>query len=386
MSSYTMGMTKEGNLDRYVDLGVDLDQWGVEQAIDQFKPFVPALENVSKDLPWVKSVIAVLTLPRTLQDIAFGLKINEFLFNSEIDPSKVEKLKKKLGKKRNGRLWERIVLSINNHDDKLKSAAIGKLAKALIDELITYDEFFDMVHVTNNLNMNTLDVLKAIYSLNGPISIPSGRHYDFMGMGLIGNSRLAGVSWGGTGGYSVNQFGWKYVGVVLDNPKTSIKGYHIGRGVLVDVYSSDETWQLLGSYPLEYVLAQRIPHEEVDIFVINDKIEVLCGENTGLPLVVRSGFIEAGEDSGSAAKRIAGESFVAVKAMLMRRMEDTSVRKNMFVTISNEQKEGTTFRTLQDVLVALHEAKDTDETQYIAEAINQVRRIELGELKFDHIR
>ncbi|MNH49979.1 hypothetical protein D3C73_15790 [compost metagenome] len=374
-------MAKNNNLDRYVDLGIDLDQWGVEQAIEQFKPFVPALEDVSKDLPWVKSIIAVLILPRTLQDIAFGVKINDFLYNSDIDQSKVEKLKKKLGKKRNSRLWERIVLSINNHDDKLKSAAVGMLAKALIDELITYDEFFDMVHVTNNLNMNTLDVLKTIYSLDGSASLQSGRHYDFMGMGLISNNRVAGMSWGGTGGYSINQFGWRYVGIILDNPESSVEGHPIGKGVLVDTYTSDDAWQLQGVYPVEYVLNQKLPHDEVDIFMINDTTEVLCDESTGLPLAIERGFVEAGEDGRSAAKRIVGERFTVVKMMLLRRMEDVPVRKNMFVVLGNEQQPSTIFRTPQDILVTISENKKTDETRYIVEAVNQIKRIESGELK-----
>lgn len=378
-------MAKSNSSNRYIDLGIDLGQWGVEEAIEQFKPFVPVLENVSQDLPWVKSVIAALTLPRTLQDIAFGVKINEFLYNSKIDQSKVEKLKKKLGKKKNNRLWERIVLSINNHDDKLKSIAIGKLARALLDESISYGDFFDMVHVTNNLNMNTLDILQAVYSLDDSVSLRSGRHYDFMGMGLISNNRVAGMSWGGTGGYSINQFGWKYTGIVLDNPESSITGYPIGKDVLVDTYTSDDAWQLKGSYPLGYVLAQNLPHDEVDIFVINDTTEILCDGTTKLPLAVESGFIEAGEDSRGAAKRIAGESFMVVKAMLIRRMEDIPVRKNTFVTLSNEQRPGTTFRSLQDILSTLSVNEKTDETRYIVEAINQVKRIESGELKLADI-
>lgn len=378
-------MAKSNNLNRYVDLGIDLGQWGTEEAIERFKPFVPVLENVSQDLPWVKSIIAALTLPRTLQDIAFGVKVNEFLYNSEIDRSKVEKLKKKLGKKKNNRLWERIVLSINNHDDKLKSVAIGKLAKALLSESITYSDFFDMVHVTNNLNMNTLDILQAVYSLSNSVSLPSVRHYDFMGMGLISNSRIGGMSWGGTGGYSLNQFGWKYTGIVLDNPESCITGYPIGKDVLVDTYTSDDAWQLQGSYPLGYVLAQKLPRDEVDIFMINDTTKILCNDTTELPLVVGSGFIEAGENSRGAAKRIAGENFTVVNAMLIRRMEDAPVRKNMFVTLSNEQRPGTIFRSIQDILSTLSENEKTDETRYIVEAINQVRRIESGELKLADI-
>lgn len=377
-------MAKNDNLNRYVDLGIDLDQWGVEQAIEQFKPFVPALEDVSQDLPWVKSIIAVLTLPSTLQDIAFGIKVNEFLYNSDIDKSKVDKLKKKLGKKRSSRLWERIVLSINSHDDKLKSAAVGKLAKALIDELITYDDFFDMVHVTNNLNMNTLDALKIVYSLNSSLSLPSGRHYDFMGMGLIGNNRTAGISWGGTGGYSLNQFGWKYTGIVLDNPESSIKGYFIGKDVLVDVYKSNTSSELQGTYPLRYVIEQKLAYDEIDIFIINDATEVLCDESTGVPLIVESGFIEAGENNRVAAIRIAAGRFTP-KAMLLHGMDDIAVRKNMFVALRNEQVSDTIFRTTKDIDTTINTKEETDEMRYLIAALAQIKRIESGVLKLDEI-
>lgn len=379
-------MTQDKNLDKYVDLAVDLDQWGIEQSIEKFKPFVPVLENVSKDLPWAKSIIAVLMLPRTVQDITFGLKINEFLYNSEIDQSKVEKIKKKLGKKRNSRLWERIILSINSHDDKFKSATAGKLTKAFIDERISYNEFFDMVHVTNNLNMNTLDILKAIYSLHGSVSLSSGQHYDFMGMGLIGVNRLGGVSWGGTGGYSINQFGWKYVGIVLDNPRSSMQKYFIGEGTLVDTYTSDDTWQLHGVYPVGYVLNQKLPHDEIDIFIINDAIEVLCDKATGLPLAVECGFIEAGEDSRRAARRILGGDHTAPKALLVRRMEKTEIRKNTFVTLDNKQISGTIFRTPECIVTTLDTNDETDATRYLSEVVNQIGRIKSGQLKLDDIK
>ena len=37
-------MTQNDSLDKYVDLAVDLDQWGVDQAIEQFKPYIPLLK------------------------------------------------------------------------------------------------------------------------------------------------------------------------------------------------------------------------------------------------------------------------------------------------------------------------------------------------------
>lgn len=377
-------MAKNDNINRYVDLGVDLDQWGVEQAIEQFRPFVPALEDVSQDLPWVKSIIAVLMLPRTLQDIAFGIKVNEFLYSSDIDKSKVDKLKKKLGKKKSSRLWERIILSINSHDDKLKSEAVGKLAKALINELITYDEFFDMVHVTNNLNMNTLDALKIVYSLDSSASLPSGRHYDFMGMGLIGTNRTAGISWGGTGGYSINQFGWKYTGIVLDNPESSIKGYPIGKDILVDVYKSNTSSELQGTYPLRYVVEQKLPYDEIDIFIINDATEVLCDESTGLPLIAESGYIEAGENNRVAATRIAAGRFTP-RAMLLHGMDDIAVRKNMFVALRSEQVSGAIFRTTKDIDKTIAENEETDEIRYLVATLVQIKRIKSGELQMDGI-
>jgi hypothetical protein len=378
-------MTQNDSLDKYVDLAVDLDQWGVDQAIEQFKPYIPALESVSEGLPIVKVMIALLTLPKTIQDIAFGVKVNEFLYNSEIDQSKVEKLKKKLGKKRNSRLWERIILSINSHDDKLKSAAVGKLAKALIDDFISYEKFFDMVHVTNNMNMHTLDILKGLYNLDNSSSLPSGRHYDFMSTGLIGVNRVAGMSWGGTGGHSINQFGWKYTGIVLDYPESSIKGYFIGKDVLVDVYSSNTSSELQGTYPLGYVIKQNLSHDEVDIFIINDVTQVLCDESTGLPLIAESGFIEAGEDNRAAAARIAAGRLTP-KTMLLHGMNDVAVRKNMFVALGSDRRAtGTIFRTTKDIDKTIAEKEETDEIKYLAAALAQIKRIESGELKLDKI-
>lgn len=378
-------MTQNDSLDKYVDLAVDLDQWGVDQAIEQFKPYVPALESVSEGLPIVKAMIGLLMLPRTIQDIAFGVKVNEFLYNSEIDQSKVEKLKKKLGKKRNSRLWERIVLSINSHDDKLKSAAVGKLAKALIDDFISDEEFFDMVHVTNNMNMHTLDILKGLYNLDSSSSLPSGRHYDFMGTGLIGVNRVGGASFGGTGGYSINQFGWKYAGIVLDYPESSIKGYFIGKDILVDVYDSNVSSELKGTYPLGYVIEQNLPHDEVDIFMINDAAQVLCDKHTGLPLVAESGFIEAGENNRVAAARIAAGRFTP-KAMLLHGMDDTTVRKNMFVALENNKHgSGTIFRTTKDIDETILQKEETDEIRYLTAALAQIKRIESGVLKLSEI-
>lgn len=386
-------MTQHDSLDKYVDLAVDLDQWGVDQAIEQFKPYVPALESVSEGLPIVKAMIALLTLPRTIQDIAFGVKVNEFLYNSEIDQSKVEKLKRKLGKKRNSRLWERIVLSINSHDDKLKSAAVGKLAKALIDDFISYEEFFDMVHVTNNMNMNALDALEALYSLDGSRSSSNGRRYNFMNAGLVGAKRgvaASSLTWGGvvggsSGGHSINQFGWKYAGIVLDYPESGIEGYFIGKDILVDVYGSNTSSELQGTYPLGYVIKQNLSHDEVDIFIINDVTQVLCDESTGLPLIAESGFIEAGEDNRVAAARIAAGRFTP-RAMLLHGMNDVAVRKNMFVALESDKHDsGKIFRTTKDIDETILEKEETDEIRYLTAALAQIKRIESGVLKLNEI-
>lgn len=222
------------------DLIEEYSEIGVDKLIEEGKQFVPLLDHLGTELPYVKTIVAAIKFPRTLSDFLLGKKVNAFLFSSGIDQDKLDKFQRKFSKAKQERLWEQVVFSINAHDDKLKSEMTGKLFTTLVDGRISEDDFYTMIHATNSLNLHTLDDLKQLYMLSQDSTMPSNLYYTFATLGLIDidNSSIGAVGAGGPR-YPLNQTGWKYIGIIYDSPPSSIDGIKIGEGELVSEVSDN---------------------------------------------------------------------------------------------------------------------------------------------------
>lgn len=267
------------------------------------------------------------------------------------------------------------------HDDRMKSEVIGKLFNALIEEKISEDEFFTMTHATNSLNMHVLNDLKELYMLSGNVSLAGSQYYSFVTNGLIDidNSGIGAIGGGGPV-YPCNQIGWKYVGIIFENPPSAIEGYNIGEGELVVEYSPD-TQQVTGnSYPLDYIKSRDMLYREVDLFMAREDGQILCDEQ-GLPYAIGSKVPLAGQQPQFAAQCLARPFGKACRSILLRKMEDTNVQKWAFIIKDDRALEDTSFRLISDINMTISQlSPKTDHIRYCVQLIGQVEQYVSGEL------
>jgi hypothetical protein len=368
------------------DLVEDYAEIGVEKLIDETKQFIPMLDDLSSEIPYIKTFVAAVKFPRTLSDFLLGKKVSAFLYSSGIDEAKLEKFKKKFSKSKQERLWERVVFSINAHDDKIKSEIVGKLFAALTEGTIDEDDFFDMVHATNALNLNTLEKLKQLYELTYDSSLPASLYYGFATLRLldIDNSGIGTIGGGGPN-YPLNQVGWKYIGIVYGNPPSGLTGVNIGNGSLISELN-DEGQKTNKALPLDVIVKNGSRYQEVDIFMVNSAMEVLCNQEDSMPNRIGSAVVLAGETGNTRAELVAkslGFSGAKPHGVLIRKMEETPVQKWAFAIKSDTAIEGTAFSSIAKVEEYItNSATKTDYTRYIMAVMEEldkpVNKLALG--------
>lgn len=364
------------------DLIQEYAEIGVDKLIEESKQFVPVLDNLGSELPYVKTFIAAVKFPRTLSDFLLGKKVNAFLFSSGLDEAKLEKFKRKFSKTKQERVWERVVFSINAHDDKIKSEIIGKLFNALIDEVLSEDEFFAMVHATNSLNVHTLEQLRELYSLSYDYTLTGSQYYSYATLGLvdIDNSSIGTIGGGGPR-YPLNQLGWKYTGIVFDFPASQIGGIKIGEDELVA--ELDDNGQMTNqAFPLSHIQEKGSRYREVNIFVVNPDGRILCDSKSRLPKIVATKVVPAGTVPQVIAQELCAQFSKQPLGVSTRNMEDTKEQKWSFIVKSDQEIGDGTFIYHQEIRETLvNEPNKTDTTRYLVDVLDQIVRHTDGELK-----
>lgn len=357
----------------YVEIGAD-------KLVEEAKPYISMLDPLGSEIPYVKTLVAAIKLPRTISDFILGKKVYAFLYASNLSDAKIEKFKAKFSNVKQERLWEQVVFSINMHDDRKKTEIVGKLFNALIESLISEEEFFTMLHATNSLNIHVLDVLKDFYMLGDNVSFSSSQYYSFVTNGLIDidNSRI-GTLGGGGPVYPPNQIGWKYIGIVFDNPASSIDGYKIGETDLIVEYDANS--QPTGkAYPLGYIKSKGAFYREADLFIVNDSGAILCDEQ-GFPIALESVIPIAGESPERAMNRSASIYDKTPYSVLLRKMEDINIQKWAFIIKSNIIIKNTSFQSISDIHTTIGQFNPkTDQIRYLVQIVEQVERYVSGDL------
>lgn len=275
-----------GGKDKAVELAQDYLEIGFDAAVEVNKQFLPALVSAAEEVPFVKTLILALQMPSTISDQILGAKILKFLYASELDEEKVEKLRTSIKNEKFEKILRRVVLSLEAHDDEEKCKIVGKLFKALLEEKITTKEFTSMIHATNSLNLDFIESLKTHYMLNN--AEIGGHRTLFVTLGLL-NINESGIGTFGGGGptYPMTSLGWKYLGIVLDHPETSIKDIHMG---VSELHYEITEGGLRGSsaYPMEIFIKEDKRYERVDLFAIDENYNVGC--KNGIPTKLSTHF------------------------------------------------------------------------------------------------
>ena len=217
--------------------------------------------------------------------------------------------------------------------------------------------------------------------LGDNVSFSSSQYYSFVTNGLIDidNSRI-GTLGGGGPVYPPNQIGWKYVGIVFDNPISFLDGYKVGETDLIMEY--DANAQPTGkAYPLGYVKSKGAFYRETDLFIVSDSGAILCDER-GFPKAVESVIPIAGESPERAINRITNTYDKTFHSVLLRKMEDVKIQKWAFIIKSNTAIENTSFQSISYIHTIIGQfSPKTDQIRYLVQIVEQIERYVSGDLR-----
>ena len=356
-----------------------------EIVLDSIIESAPLLEEISENIPILKTILVVIKTPKAIQDIIFQCKMNEFLYNANLSQDAVSSFKNKFSKKKRGDIVEYILISINAHDNKEKSGIIGRLFNALLKDSISLEDFHNMVHVTNNISINDIGDLRRIYTLNmdqHKVRITDRVEYSFKNLGLISSGRVVyhggfgtASSTGGSGGYSLNQFGWIYTGIVFKNPDSAIEGYQIGCGDLVDAFN--DKGDFLNSYPVSYARKEEYVYNSIDIFKIDRSANVMSDEATGLPAIYREGYILSGETEVEAISRILEGDLMYTKTVYSYKDDIHFTKKVVVLALDYEEVSDDTFLSTDISRDSIIRNGDDGHSLKVLEQINKIKKREI---------
>lgn len=353
------------------DLTQEYIEIGIGELVEEAKQFIPVLGDVASEVPWVKTFIAVIKFPRTCSDYLLGRKVYAFLYSSGLSQSKIKQFKEKFSKTDQEQLWQRVVFSINAHDDERKSEIVGKLFDALVDDFIDKDEFFALVHATNSLNVHTLERLKELYDLSFTSELSGSQYYSFATLGLIEADDTGNPSDGGGQRYPLNQLGWKYVGVAFGFPDSSIAGLKIGQGVLVS--ELNDSYQMTNkAYPVSYLQTKGLHYRKLNVFEVTQDDGALCDPESGLPLPVADEAIPSGCSPDAFARQLTIGYAEAPVGIATRNMEDLKIQRWSYFVKSGSPVAGGLYRSKTEIMEQFLNGPVDDETKYYIEVVRHL--------------
>jgi hypothetical protein len=250
---------------------------GIKAALE---PFVEVLDTIASEISLVKIFKAAVKAPQALSDIVLASKLKEFLYASKLTEERERELKNKFSEEDHRKLWEKVVYSINLHDEAVKSETIGKLFDNLCDDEISYDEFMNLVHATNMVNFGQLAELLDFYRLGPKEYVSNAMMFQSLGLLNEYTPLLGGIGWGSSGATTVHSpttLGWKYIGIVYDYPESFYPGTLVGKSELIKAYTEQGIWDG-HAYPLGIFGEKGAFYTELGLWLFDSQGNILCKE------------------------------------------------------------------------------------------------------------
>lgn len=152
------------------DVAIDMAQFGLGELLELLG------ESVLKDIPFIKGVVACVTVPLAIRDRLFLRKVQGFLsaVPKFTDAEKAKFLAEHLAdKKKADKLGETLVLVLDRLDDMEKPQMIAQVFAALVRGKITFDVFR---RLASAIDLGAIDDLRAFANEKPPESpqLPRG--------------------------------------------------------------------------------------------------------------------------------------------------------------------------------------------------------------------
>lgn len=318
-----------------LDLATDYAEIIIDEVAEASKISLPILSEMAIEAPIIRTFIIALTAPRTISDQMLGHKISQFLYASNLDSKKIEKLREKIKRKSFDKTLRNLVLSINSHDQEERSAILGKVFQALLNDEISLREYNEMQYITNNINLSYLDSLKSMYSLAE--NVTSGHRSVFLNYGLVGidESLMGTMGYGGGPMYPLTSLGWKFTGIAFDHPVTAIEGVRMGVGELHPVLTEGGIPSNV-ALPMSVIEGQDLRRSQVELYAIEPNFRIGCDKG-GMPHILSKRYTAIGETNDSLAHKLMVELGIdpttTIKALFMN--FDGNVNRVAYGVITN---------------------------------------------------
>lgn len=305
---------------KHLELATDYVEIIVDKVAEASSASLPLLSELAVEAPLIRTLILALTAPKAISDQILGHKISQFLYSSGLDAEKLKSLKDNIKQKSFDKTLRNLVLSINAHDQEERSAILGKVFQALLNDEISLREYNEMQYIINNINLSYLDSLKSMYSLTDNAS--SSHRSVFLNYGLVGidESLMGTLGYGGGPMYPLTSLGWKFTGIVFDHPPTTIDGVYMGVGELHPVLTEGGI-PSNRALPMSVIEEQDLRRSQVELYAVEPDFKIGCDKG-GMPKILSKGFTAVGESNDSLAHRLMVElgidSSANIKALSMR--------------------------------------------------------------------
>ena len=76
------------------DLIEEYAEIGADKLVEEAKPYLSILDPLGSEIPYVKTLVAAVKLPKTISDFILGKKVYAFLYSASIDDAKLKKSKR----------------------------------------------------------------------------------------------------------------------------------------------------------------------------------------------------------------------------------------------------------------------------------------------------
>jgi len=129
----------------------NLTKDGLELTIDSFID-----DDIIKQIPFVKSIAAIVSTAKSINNYLFVKKIIAFLKGiSDIPQKKRQAMISKIdgSQKYRQKVGEFLLFQINHCDDNLKAEYLSQAFRAVINEELSYDDFIRVSNVLNRLSI-----------------------------------------------------------------------------------------------------------------------------------------------------------------------------------------------------------------------------------------
>ncbi len=199
-------------IEAFKDPLVDLSQIALDELLKS---------DLLKEIPVVKTLLAIPATWRGISDYLLIKKILEFLFQlNSISSEEKSKFLKSLESHEREKIIGQLVLVLEKHESYEKSKIQGKLFKALIKNKLTNIEYFALTYALTMLNTDNLERLVNFYIKVQPGTSPemdASLLYNFVFLQLIKVDNSSIGTWGGGGPqFKHNELGKKFIDAIQD--------------------------------------------------------------------------------------------------------------------------------------------------------------------------